>query len=225
MHEEFPIDSGSKKSTSLDIDDDDVDDEPRSKIKVQQSMLSFVKRPSLPEVIAKLLAVDGFPAYAVCNSEFIRQSLSERGLLLPKDTSSVMNLMHKFFEEAKQKTISEIKLLKVGKFSVTLDEWSSLKNRRYLNVNIHAPNGKFFNLGLKKINGSCPAEKVEQLLVEKLYEFDLRLCDVVGDYRRGECDGEVWSENTKFTSAMLQSCCSSSCIGCSNEKRQRPGVG
>ena len=43
-----------------------------------------------------------------------------------------------------------------------------------MNVNIHSRN-KFWNLGMKKINGKSPAEKVLYLLIEKLHEFKIDL--------------------------------------------------
>ena len=36
----------------------------------------------------------------------------------------------------------------------------------YMNVNVHGRNN-FWNLGLKKINGKMPAEKVLDILIEK----------------------------------------------------------
>ena len=44
------------------------------------------------------------------------------------------------------------------KFSLTLDEWTSMQNRRYLNINIHGI-GYFWNLGLVRIRGSFTAER------------------------------------------------------------------
>ena len=51
------------------------------------------------------------------------------------------------------------------RFSVSLDEYTSIQNIRYMNVNIHSLNKKFWNLGMKKITGKMQVEKVLDLLV------------------------------------------------------------
>jgi len=58
-------------------------------------------------------------------------------------------------------------------FSVTLDEWTSTRNRRYINVNVHANGGKFWSLGMVRVQGSMPVEKCVELLETKLEEFGL----------------------------------------------------
>ena len=50
------------------------------------------------------------------------------------------------------------------KFSPTTDEWTSLRGRKYMNVNIHGENNEFMNLGLVSIKGSCNADE----MVEKI---------------------------------------------------------
>ena len=58
------------------------------------------------------------------------------------------------------KEISEHKLNGKG-FSITFDEWTSLRNQQYINVNLHSES-KFWNLGLLQINGCLAAEKLNQ---------------------------------------------------------------
>lgn len=68
------------------------------------------------------------------------------------------------------------------RFTSTFDEWTSSKNRRYMNVNIHTcKNNKavFWNLGLIRIYGSMPAETAVDLLKKRLSEFGLFLDDDV----------------------------------------------
>lgn len=83
-------------------------------------------------------------------------------------------IAHEFCAVAKSEVIIKIKSHndKSGKFSPTLDEWTSLRNRRYLNINIHF-NKLFVNLGLVKIEGSCTAEVTINLVDSKLSEFTL----------------------------------------------------
>ena len=65
-------------------------------------------------------------------------------------------------------------LLKDGdKFSVSL-EYSSLRNRGYLNINIHTA-GKHWNLGMITIVGRMTAERIVEAVELKLCEFGLNL--------------------------------------------------
>lgn len=140
----------------------------------------YLKRQSLDEILARLVALDGFSPNAIAKSEFIRESVANRGYLLPKQSHTVMDHVHNFFDLARNEIIEHVQKVKAEhqKFSLTLDEWTSLRNRRYLNVNIHT-NMVQFNLGLIRINGSCPSEEIERLTNVKLKEFNLSMNDIV----------------------------------------------
>ena len=58
------------------------------------------------------------------------------------------------------------KIRKGDRFSLTFDELTSIKNHRYMNINIHA-NKQFWSLGLIRIHGSMPAEKYITTLENK----------------------------------------------------------
>lgn len=146
----------------------------------QPLILDFLARAPIEEHVARLIALNGIAARTVARSEFIRQSFGRLNLKLPKCERAVMNLMHKFFEQAKRETIKELNALKGNKLSSTLDEWTSFRNRRYLNVNMHSEHGQCFNLGLIRIPGSCPAEEIERLFWIKVNEFELSEKDVIG---------------------------------------------
>lgn len=51
----------------------------------------------------------------------------------------------------------------------------SKRNRRYMNINVHAAGGEFWNLGMVRVYGSMPADKCVSLLEDILSEFDLSL--------------------------------------------------
>jgi hypothetical protein len=58
-------------------------------------------------------------------------------------------------------------------FSLTFDEWTSIQNRRYLNVNVHIE-GEFWSLGLARaVVGSLPVEKCFELVQKVLTQFML----------------------------------------------------
>ncbi|GBM98597.1 hypothetical protein AVEN_205766-1 [Araneus ventricosus] len=61
-------------------------------------------------------------------------------------------------------------LKKQGKrFALSFDEWTSQKNHRYLNLNVHHKE-KHFNLGLIRIHGSSTAEHIISLIKKKTLE-------------------------------------------------------
>lgn len=98
---------------------------------------------------------------------------------LPKDHKTVMALMCKHFEVAKEQTIQTLKEAAAeSKLSSTLDEWTSIANKRYLNINIHTKTNATFNLGLVRIKKDCPANVMQDLYTEKLAEFGLTVNDV-----------------------------------------------
>lgn len=172
----------------------------------QQQILKFAKRQSLAEIVSRLVALDGFTVHGVTNSAFIKESLKARGYTLPNHNTSVMNLVHTFYETAREQTKAEIEKLKEVKFSATLDEWTSLKNRRYLNVNLHSIDGKFFNLGLIRIKKSCPAETVKELMLEKLREFGLAFSDIIA----ATTDGAAVM--VKFGGLICETCLHQECF-------------
>ena len=68
----------------------------------------FVKQQAIEEIVSKLATVDGFSINAVTKSEFIRKLLSEKGMVLPKYLSNVMNMIKRQYDLAKQSVILEI---------------------------------------------------------------------------------------------------------------------
>ncbi|KAJ2954908.1 hypothetical protein O0L34_g3232 [Tuta absoluta] len=87
--------------------------------------------------------------------------------------------------------------LKKVKFALTFDEWTSINNHRYININIHSKsfkNGKMFhNLGLIRIQGNMPAEVCISLIQARLAAYDLTLSD---------CDNDVVAMTTDGASVM-----------------------
>lgn len=57
-------------------------------------------------------------------------------------------------------------------FCASFDEWTSGRNRRFLNIIIHGLRSTFWNFGLKRINGSLSAERCLELLANSLAEFN-----------------------------------------------------
>lgn len=116
-----------------------------------------------------------------------------------------MKLVHHQFELAKFEVTRRFKaMINTGdRFSITLDEWTSRKNRGYLNVNVHFKDGDFVNLGLERIPWRCPAEVIKSLTEKKLSAFSLKSNDIVSSTTDGASTMKKFGRETDF---MHQTC-------------------
>ena len=146
-----------------------------------RSILSFMvhsNENSLPATLARMTARDGLPFRVFVTSSDLRRGLVALGLgKLPTSETQVKQLVMEEGERVRSFVTTEIASLKKQgqRFSVTFDEWTSTRNRRYMNVNVHAEGPKYWNLGLIRVQGSMPAEKCVELLQKKLAEVGLSL--------------------------------------------------
>lgn len=131
---------------------------------------------SLDAVLARMTAVDGLPFRIFVTSVELRKSLSARGFDVPKSESTIRYMVIKYGKIIRQKLAVELQRLKSKgeRFSLSFDEWTSTRNRRYLNLNLHIK-GKHWNLGLLRVHGSLPAEKCITQIAENLKSFGLSL--------------------------------------------------
>jgi len=153
----------------------DLDSSPSERKLKHKTIGNFVKTETLGEIVDELATKDGFSIRGITQSRFIRQSLLAKGYKFPKSPSGTMSLIHGEYEKNKQQYIDlfvEAKE-KGEKFSITLDEWVSSRQRRYMNINVHDKTSRVFNLGLIRIVGTCKAEKVVATVTNHLKEFHL----------------------------------------------------
>lgn len=168
-------------STSAGYSADNRDEQPsdpkKSKSMLQKTLHFEPKnKQSLGEIVAVLAAKDGLTIRQITKSDFIRESLRLRRFNLLKNESDVMKIILKYYEEKKQETIdflSNLKQKESARFSLSVDEWSSLRNRRYFNICIHHTDGNFYNLGLVYIPGQCRAVEIKEIIKHRLEEFGL----------------------------------------------------
>lgn len=156
---------------------------------------AFLKRKELHEIVADL-ATDGVSIRTITNNKFIRESIQRIGYKLPKSENDVMKILLEDFEMKKDLIINELKTkLEAGvKFSITMDEYSSVRRRRYISLNLH-DSSKMYNTGIIRVFGSCPAEKMLEKVEEHLQSFGLSLDrDIVSSTLDGA------SVNKKFMS-------------------------
>ena len=86
-------------------------------------------------------------------------------MILPKNSFHVINMIKKQYDLTKQSVILEItiEMSSGSRFFVSLDGYTSVRNRRYLIINLHLL-AKFWVLGMIPITGSLPAEKIMDLV-------------------------------------------------------------
>lgn len=132
---------------------------------------------TLQAVIARMTARDGLPFRVFTTSHDLRRGLTALGLgNLPTSAESVKQLVINQGRRIRSFVMEQLSIKKkLGeRFSLTFDEWTSARNRRYMNVNVHSQ-AQYWSLGLIRVHGSMPAEKCITLLQEKLTQFNLSL--------------------------------------------------
>lgn len=123
-----------------------------------------------------MVSVDGIPMHCLVKSEVMRELFEETGNNLPKSPSTIVSILKKHYEKATEDLKKRLNdSINDGvRFSITLDEWSSVRRRRYLNVNLHTKKDEF-NLGLIRILGKCTAEKLVELIKQHLSIFGINM--------------------------------------------------
>ena len=118
-----------------------------------------------------------------------------------------MNLIHQDFADKKEVMTQEIveKIQMRYKFSLTYDEYTSLRNRRYIGVNLHEREGKkTYKIGFIRFFGSCPAESLMQNI--KVHLNSLGVCmerDIVGSTQDGAAINKKLMQRTLLISFAL----------------------
>ena len=145
----------------------------------QQGVLTQFFKPdkqSVGHVLAKLAAEDRIPFNTIANSKEINAGLRARGLKVPSTANGIKNAVFSYASEIEDKLRHQIKerLAQDGRYSVSLDEYTSISNRRYMCLNIH-DGEKAISLGMIRVKGSMPAETGLELVTERLNKFGLSL--------------------------------------------------
>ena len=94
---------------------------------------------TLSAVLARMAAYDGLLFSIFITSLDLRKSLTALGYSVPKSITSIREQVIKYGNQLFERIKDDLFLRRSNseKFSLTLDEWTSLRNRRYLNINIH----------------------------------------------------------------------------------------
>lgn len=132
----------------------------------QQSIRQFVKRQTLGEIFAKCSARDGFSIAGITKSEAIRGYVCSMKYEMPKSETTVWKRIEEFYQEKLENFIMDIGQQKESrkKWSVLIDEWTDIKNLRYLNISLHDGQKSQQALLIPIPAGSCTSERVLELM-------------------------------------------------------------
>lgn len=115
---------------------------------------------------------------AIANSKTLGEAFVCKGLVIPKSPSTVREIFFKEFENSVAKLKEQITQEKVDgkRFSLCIDEATSSQNTRYLNLNLHFTEN-VYSLGVIRINGSLPAERLVDLVKDRLSYFGISMTE------------------------------------------------
>ena len=131
---------------------------------------------SLAELMVSLVAVDNISINAIAKSDILHYLFSKEGFDLPRSPTTIMEMIHDYAAEKKQQLTKEIKemIQKGEKFSLDLDEWTSERRRKYMNINLQCED-ETKNLGLIPLNGSSDAYRCVNEVKFHLKKFEIDL--------------------------------------------------
>ncbi len=148
------------------------------KVSHQQDIRSLLSSStSTEQVVAELTACDRLTFNQLATSKRIREALQSQGHKIPKKPGDIRDLVlshHALKKEEVKEELSK-RREKGERFSLTLDEYTSLSDKRYASINLHAQDSSYFSLGMVPIRGSLPAEKAVELVSERLESFGISL--------------------------------------------------
>ena len=152
----------------------------RSKISDYFNIIKTID-DSFPAVLARLTARDCLSFKKICTSYDLEQLFKSKGYDCPKSPKTIKKMVLQYGDKIRKQIVTELseRIARGELFSLTFDEWTSLKNRRFMNVNVHSYDNVFWNLGLVRIKGSMPAEKCITYLQNTLKEFSIAIENII----------------------------------------------
>lgn len=108
---------------------------------------------------------DGLSFNQMASSEFVRLGFTNLGMKAKKSRSWVSVCVNEFISKLQQRTKAQLKEDFDGgrRFSIVIDEWTSVRNHRFLNICVVTGNS-CYNLGLARCRGSMTAIRTAELV-------------------------------------------------------------
>jgi hypothetical protein len=129
------------------------------------------RRRSIEEWYTRMAVENGFSFNQMATCEFISWSFSNAGLKAKKSRSHISEAVNEYIVVLQKEVKADLKeKFKNGsRFSVVIDEWTSIRNHRYMNICI-VTHSQCTNLGLVRCRGSMTAIRTVDL-VEVIHIF------------------------------------------------------
>lgn len=157
--------------------------EPPKKIQKITNYLDGTNSNTVEYAVSRMAALDGIPLNTIVKSKDIQLGLNARNLIGKADTFYlVRGCITKMSKEVRELIRSLLMAEKKRgvRFSITIDEWTSVGNARYLTITIHTLTG-FHNLGMLRILSTLDAKSLLQSVTKFLNECGINLDeDIVG---------------------------------------------
>lgn len=143
-----------------------------------------LQKGSLQRTLARLTAKDELSFKTIAESTDIQMLLRSKFDNVPSSRATIVSMVSEYKDLVCDKIKVELSLRKEkqAKFCLTFDEWTSIRNKRYMNICLHdaSPNGRiFYNLGLIRITNSMPAPRCLELIIDTLETYSLKMTDIV----------------------------------------------
>ncbi|CAG5041260.1 unnamed protein product [Parnassius apollo] len=130
----YSLPSTSQKDMSL--DSDVIMTPATKKAKTINDFFHVKEEDDLDTILAKMTAVDGVPFKIFCSSESMRKLFGKAAYKdLPKSPNTIKKKVLNKSELLKKEVKKELNDIKTAgkKLAISLDEWTSARNRRYVN--------------------------------------------------------------------------------------------
>jgi len=145
---------------------------------MKKYLIDNLEENSLAATLSRLTACDGLSFNVIATSMDLRRGLVAMGFSqVPSAVATIKQHVMAYGQRVRSFVMTDLEKKKAEgqRFSLTFDEWTSKRNRRYMNINVHARDGEYWSLGLLRVHGSMPADKCVALVEQKLGEFGLNL--------------------------------------------------
>ena len=121
------------------------------------------------------MSVDGFTFNQIANSSLNSRAFKD-GNSMPKNPQTIRDHFVKEFKNTLMTVSEKVNTAKKNgdRFSITFDESTSVRNRRYMNLNLH-DGQSFQSLGMIRVEGSIKSEQAIELVQGRLAKFNLKL--------------------------------------------------
>ena len=130
---------------------------------------------SLIKTLGELISKDGLTIHQITNSKFITESFMQRGWKMPSE-ATVSKMLIEESKKVEIKIRDEIAVLLKNhvRFSVVMDEWTSISSKRFMSILLTHKSGHL-NLGVVLLNGNATAQMLTQTLISHLAIFGINI--------------------------------------------------